>query len=527
MALAGWALAIGLGVAAAAGGASQPTGAQKSPRAQKDEADPVARATKWLERARKASLEFTPEEVARAETLIAELRMLHVARPERRKEVLLALLDLAQLDPGAAPPPGLKSPQQRHQIAEAAREGFRRALDASREGDTLDWLARTVLAPGETGLISRRKVALELLAGRREPATLLALLTAAQDPELGVRDAALRALCGWSDEGVHALMIDWLARVEREPQWTPRYVAQRHFAAVELNPSGNAARALAAHVTSLLLRPDWRASVRALALAPALADEVVVPALIETLALWVGRRDTDNGSRRVESAVVAELRRRSGTSIGAYPERWSQWWRARSSGALGEPAKGAAGEATKANFFGLRPQTDRVTFVLDRSGSMETPGPSGESRYSEALEQLTGFVEALGPKARFRVILFDNNVHVWKERLQQATPANLAAARSWVGGQKPAGGTQLRPAIELLMKDVSGESTDSERLEEDTVIVLCDGATAEGSAWVEPYWEAVGWRSEVVFHCVQLGGGGNGTLEELARVSGGEFVRAP
>ncbi|MCY3000402.1 MAG: VWA domain-containing protein, partial [Planctomycetota bacterium] len=266
---------------------------------------------------------------------------------------------------------------------------------------------------------------------------------------------------------------------------------------------------------------------RALAVAPSLGDAVVVPALIETLALWVGRRDTDSGSRRVEAAVVAELRRRSGTSIGAFPERWSQWWRARSSGALGEPAKGAMGEATKANFFGLRPQTDRVTFVIDRSGSMETPGPSGESRYHEALEQLAGFVEALGPKARFRVILFDSSVHIWKEMLQPATPAALSAAKSWVGAQRPAGGTNLKPAIERLMKAVSGETPDAERLEEDTVIVLCDGATAEGADWVEPFWEEVGWRSEVIFHCVQLGGGGNGTLEELARVSGGEFVRAP
>lgn len=515
---------LGFAVAAAAGSAAPPASAQKT---QKDEVDPVARAAKWLERARKVSAELAPEEVERAEALVAELRMLNVARPERRRDVLLALLDLARLEPGAAPPQGLKSLQERHQIAESAREGFRRALDAARDGETLEWFARTVLAPGETGPISRRKLALELLEGRREPALLLALMTAAQDTDRSVRDAALRSLCGWPDEGVHALMVDWLVRVEREPEWTPRYVAQRHFRAVALKPDGSAARALAEHTTALLLKPDWRATVRALAVAPSLGDAVIVPALIETLALWVGRRDTESGSRRVEAALVAELRRRSGTSIGAFPERWSQWWRARSSGALGEPAKAAAGEATKANFFGLRPQTDRVTFVIDRSGSMETPGPSGESRYHEALEQLAGFVEALGPQARFRVILFDSSVHIWKEKLQPATPAMLAAAKSWVGGQRPAGGTNLKPAIERLMKAVSGESAEVERLEEDTVIVLCDGATAEGSEWVEPFWEEIGWRSEVIFHCVQLGGGGNGTLEELARVSGGEFVRAP
>ncbi len=59
------------------------------------------------------------------------------------------------------------------------------------------------------------------------------------------------------------------------------------------------------------------------------------------------------------------------------------------------------------------------------------------------------------------------------------------------------------------------------------MIVLCDGETAEGRSWVWPWWREVAEETCVRFHCVQLGGGGNGTLEALAEVSGGEFVRVP
>jgi hypothetical protein len=76
----------------------------------------------------------------------------------------------------------------------------------------------------------------------------------------------------------------------------------------------------------------------------------------------------------------------------------------------------------------------------------------------------------------------------------------------------------------VLRLDRSG-TPNLERLEEDTVIVLCDGATAEGPGWVAPLLERVGAASAVAFHCVQLGsGGGDGALRLLAELSGGEYV---
>jgi hypothetical protein len=62
-------------------------------------------------------------------------------------------------------------------------------------------------------------------------------------------------------------------------------------------------------------------------------------------------------------------------------------------------------------------------------------------------------------------------------------------------------------------------------LEADTVIVLCDGETAEGPDWVEPFLRRANLRARVVFHCVQVGAVGDGTLQKLASGSGGDYVR--
>ena len=91
----------------------------------------------------------------------------------------------------------------------------------------------------------------------------------------------------------------------------------------------------------------------------------------------------------------------------------------------------------------------------------------------------------------------------------------------------PQGTTELEPAVrEALRLDREGRPDLSE-LEADTVVVLCDGATAEGPAWVAPLLSGPNQEACVVFHCVQIGGGGDGTLEALAEGTGGTFVSVP
>jgi hypothetical protein len=184
---------------------------------------------------------------------------------------------------------------------------------------------------------------------------------------------------------------------------------------------------------------------------------------------------------------------------------------------------------TRPGFFTLQPWTDRVTFVLDRSGSMfeafGPAGPAGErrSRWDAAVEQLCQFVAALPKGARFDVVVFHDAAEAWKGELVPADEAGRRAVRLWLD-QKPRGGTNLRAGVERAFGVGENRTLELGRINPDTVIVLCDGVTNEGPGWVDGFLSRVNARTRVVFHAVQIGAEGDGTLERLAQGSRGEFV---
>ena len=151
-------------------------------------------------------------------------------------------------------------------------------------------------------------------------------------------------------------------------------------------------------------------------------------------------------------------------------------------------------------------------------------GTTGRTRYEEAVEQMMRFLQAAGEETRFNVILFNDTATRARTKLVEASARNLEAARRSLLEREPGGGTNLRPAVELALQlDARGE-VDLSRLEADTVIVLCDGATAEGRSWVRPTIDRVRAEARVVFHCVLLANRGDGTLELLSSETRGEFL---
>ena len=177
-------------------------------------------------------------------------------------------------------------------------------------------------------------------------------------------------------------------------------------------------------------------------------------------------------------------------------------------------------------FRSLRAATDRVVFVVDRSGSMQSAfGTSGRTRYEEAIEQLAHFLRRSGADTRFSVALFGKEGFAWRTRLVRASESNLELACRWLADNPPAGETRLFEGLRAgLALDERGR-LELARCEADTVIVLCDGATTEGPAWVARWLAEQNERAQLVFHCVQIGNEGNGTLEALSTGSGGKFVR--
>ncbi len=424
--------------------------------------------------------------------------------------------------------------------AETAALGARvRELALALGGELLDdelsrRLAAEVLLRREGRPARERAAAAALLAKRAGQEARSFLVLATRDSEALVRETALSALVGVASESVHAAFVDVLRFADRSCEGRALHAAEQHFQSAHLAAPSTAAALLEKEVADRLASEDWREISRAAAFSRALPDEPAVPLLIDALTRWLARAAADRSAPRlrIERDLCAELEHRSGRTLGPHPDRWTSWWRAVAEGRVGT-GSAAIPPATTASFFGLHPASDRVTFVLDRSGSMSArfrtiSGVSSTtelSRYEAAVEELLTYLAKLGENAAFNVVLFHDGADRWRGDAARATPENLREVRTWLLRRSPDGGTYLRCGIDEALDLDGGGRLHLDRMRADSIVVLCDGATTEGPEWVEPYLPDLVALARLRFHCVQIGMGGDGTLEALARESGGEFVR--
>ncbi len=493
--------------------------------------DPLLRLRVWMKRQREGRERFDDGSLDDLRLLIGDLRLVWAVDPARGDQVADHLLDLLGMTLTAFDPAALdvqSSPLA--QVRDIATE----ALQAHMSDEFVHRLAHHTLALSRSQPLPRRVAAVSLLVGKHHPGTMLALFGCARESEPELKRLAFDALLGWNDDAVHMFLIEQMggASAGYGPLGA---VAEKHFGEVTLLPESRVRARLAALVRDRLASVDWREASRAVTLSKALDNAAVVPALIEALSAWLARGASGGQALRVQYEIVHALEARSGRALGLHPDNWRLWWEAvRRGDVRGQHPYTTGGQARlHATFFGLHPTSDRITFVIDRSGSMATPfnaiatpaGRAGATRWQEAVNQLIGFVEAIGEKSRFNVVIFHDYAEVWRPKLVAATADNRRNAREWLS-KRPSGGTQLRAGVERAMFVGPDGNADLSQLEADTVIVLCDGETAEGAAWVAPFLERVNSHARVMFHGVQIGSRGDGTLEQLAEGSGGQFTRS-
>lgn len=484
---------------------------------------PILRFQNWLERLRTGRESIDQRSSEELRVLFGDLRIVWGLDPGSGQEIATALLDfLGWCGPVA-------SFQGESSLTAEARDQALEAFEAHVDPEFLRWISRDVLALRSQPL-ERRIAVISILAGRREASTLLPLLSCAREREPRLRAGALEALVGWEDESVHVLFLEELARALAGERGAMSWLAEAHFSSVVLPPQSPIVAKLTELAKRGLASSDWREVSRALALSKGVDNDSILPFLIETLGRWKAKQEAGAQALRVEMEVLRTLEARSGRKLGPEPKSWSAWWRAVRTGKVKMPQTGAVRESTRASFFGLRPATDRVTFVIDRSGSMAAgmavaTGRSSRTRWEESVEQLMGFVDAIGEKARFGIVLFHDFPEEWKPRLEPATAENKKNARAWLAANHPNGGTQLQGGVMRALHVGPDGMPDLALIEADTVIVLCDGETAEGPDWVEGFLRRANLRARIVFHCVQVGAEGDGTLQKLASGSGGDFVR--
>ena len=398
-------------------------------------------------------------------------------------------------------------------------------LEGRRRGELGAWLGRIVADRAQPE--ARRVQALELVADHRPEEARTALLLAGRDRQDALCIQILETFSVWSDEASDLLLVRLLGSpYEGAGGFDPWNAFLQRVRHGEGPIGGRAAEELLPRVSLMILSNDWREASIAIEASGGLVPEVRVPLLLEALSAWTRREQDGRGSKRILEDVLAELRRISGRTIGRNPRNWATWWVAVRQGRTELHASQQPGAMmTEAGFFGLRPMSDQVTFILDISGSMDGSwGTTGRTRYIEAVEQMMRFLHAAGEATRFNVILFNSEVVVSSRKLVPATANNLRRVKASLQSRSPGGGTYLRKAVLEAVPRGSSGLVDLKQLETDTVIILCDGATGSGSSWVDAFLDGIR-RTRMRFHCVLMASSGDGTLEALAGGTGGDFIR--
>ena len=493
--------------------------------------DPVAELRRWS----KLGMQVEPEDIIKIEKAIRKLEVDWGKYEHRRVRIQTAWLDFLgrcqRIEDDVAEDPLSRYYDDDVQVR--GEKDLRRRVTAAlrkRLPDMRSWLIGEVLVAGDREPIERRTAACEILSVDESEEVVSVLLASTQSAPTEVIDAAIAALSGRNLPEIHIRMIELLERADIGKVIFWRWAVEQHFLSLELAVEDERSiERVAGYVAQAIQHEDWRIASRALSVAHCLPHIAVFPSLIRGLEVWIERGgDEERQVRRVQGEILAEFHRRSGRSLGLYPERWKKIWEANQRGDVKFSGEGEAGERiTQAGFFGLRPETDRVMFVLDRSGSMDTSfgKTSRQSCLEEAADQMANFLAQLGPKTQFGVVAFSDKTQSWHKKLRVASEANVKKARGWVLGGGDRAGTQLRAGVlRALCIDKRGKQ-DLKSLEADTIIILCDGATAEGPWWVSPLMRRIGDESRVVFHAVQIGKFGDGTLEALCAATGGSYVQ--
>ena len=519
--------------------APQPASGLRPPAPARDDDDedlqPLRSFQKLVRRA-SARNEFQELSVSDVRRRVGDLLLWERRTPGHEREVDQALLDLLGLciDP-ERPVLDLDDAKltsaERDTIDARLRTSLARSLATRLDTQSARWIAREVLMIPRAHARSRRVAAAWLMARERHEEGLMALLILARGDDVGLSELAILGLAGWEHPSVHDLFLEVWRDPPQEFPYSALAAVERHYSGFRFQGRNPLEARLADVIKIKIGSVVWQEASRAVALTRPLTDEVAVPLLIEALQIWVGRGEAGRQSLRLQFEIVNALEERSGRSIGLHVKRWETWWRAVRRGETPLVADDDD-PRTVAQFFGLRPMSDRIAFLIDRSGSMKDPfepdgrsvAPGRWSRYDEAVQQMIDFLRTLGPACRFRLAVFSNGSDVWHKDLRPADARNLKSARNWLLSRRPDGGTNLRGGVERAL-DLKRGVIDVETLGIDTVVVLCDGATDEGSAWVEGFLERVNSEARIVFHCVQIGDFGDGTLEALARHTGGDFVR--
>ncbi|MFO1055288.1 MAG: VWA domain-containing protein [Planctomycetota bacterium] len=292
-------------------------------------------------------------------------------------------------------------------------------------------------------------------------------------------------------------------------------------------------------------RFDWRCDTAIVEIAGRIRSPMSIEPLIGVLERCLPRR---GGNEALRAGTLREraqtvLRDLTGTLCQAdRPDQWRAFWsRVRDDFRLPPPRDQGGDEArTTSGFFGIPVSGLRVLFVIDTSGSMNTPitgvGDGGTSsggdhdttsRLERAKQELLRAVASLPPDARFGVIAFSGEATRLDHSLWPANDSGRAALRHALAGLSAGGATNLYGALADALDLGDPDAARKDLAGIDELFVLSDGQPSAGActdteAILAAVHDANRYR-HVRIHTVMLGGAME-FVRRLAEENGGRCV---
>jgi Mg-chelatase subunit ChlD len=262
--------------------------------------------------------------------------------------------------------------------------------------------------------------------------------------------------------------------------------------------------------------------------------------------LVLARFGKEEGRLRDDCARI--LKALTGGDVAATPEAWKQWWAAQRDAWNGPPPerKGlpdpdkvpeevAKNAGKTGGFFGVETSSRRLCFVIDLSGSMnEKAADKGkDTRADMAKAELVRAVRDLADGSLFSLVLFSNDVRIWKKEMTVASEETKTAAIAFVQASPVVGSTNTYGALEAAfalgepLKQKGSDAYADPLL--DTIIFLSDGKPTHGRTLKTSEIRAAvrEWnkRRRVTVHAIAFGKDADfDFMKGLATDTGGKFV---